>query len=118
MPTARELDGSRALVTGGTKGIGHAVVGRLREMGATVLTTARTAPRDLVAIEAFVAADITSADGCAVVADAVRARLGGIDIIVHVVGGSSAPAGGFAVLDDREWHRALALTLVPAVRRN
>ena len=34
------------------------------------------------------------------VADAVRDRLGGIDILVHVVGGSSAPAGGFAVLDD------------------
>jgi len=116
MRAARELDGSRALVTGGTKGIGHAVVARLREMGATVLTTARTAPRDLVEIEAFVAADITSAEGCATVADAVRARLGGIDIIVHVVGGSSAPAGGFAFLDDREWHRALALNLFPAVR--
>jgi hypothetical protein len=31
----------------------------------------------------------------------VRDRLGGIDIVVHVVGGSSAPAGGFAVLDDK-----------------
>jgi len=50
------------------------------------------------------------------VAGAVRERLGGIDIIVHVVGGSSAPAGGFAVLDDREWHRALDLNLFPAVR--
>ena len=49
-------------------------------------------------------------------AGAVRERLGGIDIIVHVVGGSSAPAGGFAVLDDREWHRALDLNLFPAVR--
>ena len=116
MRTARELDGCRALVTGGTKGIGHAVAARLCEMGATVLTTARTAHGDLIETEAFVAADITSAEGCAAVADAVRARLGGIDIIVHVVGGSSAPAGGFAVLDDREWDRALALNLFPAVR--
>jgi len=46
----------------------------------------------------------------------VRDRLGGVDIIVHVVGGSSAPAGGFAVLDDREWQRALDLNLFPAVR--
>jgi hypothetical protein len=36
-------------------------------------------------------------------ADAARKRLGGIDIIVHVVGGSTAPAGRFAVLDDNEW---------------
>src|SRR6266850_482306 len=35
-----ELQGKRALVTGGTKGIGEAVVAALREVGATVLTTA------------------------------------------------------------------------------
>jgi NAD(P)-dependent dehydrogenase (short-subunit alcohol dehydrogenase family) len=50
------------------------------------------------------------------VAHAVRERLGGIDIIVHVLGGSSAPSGGFAVLDDDEWRRALDLNLFPAVR--
>src|SRR4029077_4982982 len=49
-------------------------------------------------------------------ADAVRKRLGGIDIMVHVAGGSSAPGGGFAVLDDQEWHHALDLNLFPAVR--
>ena len=110
-----ELDGRRALVTGGTRGIGEAVAARLREAGATVLTTARTRPGDL-ADDLFVAAEITTAEGCATVADAVRRRLGGIDIVVHVVGGSSAPAGGFAVLDDGEWHRALDLNLFPAVR--
>ena len=93
-----ELAGRRALVTGGTKGIGGAVAARLREAGATVLTTARTRPDDLDPQELFVAADIATAEGCAVVADAVLERLGGIDIVVHVVGGSSAPAGGFAVL--------------------
>jgi NAD(P)-dependent dehydrogenase (short-subunit alcohol dehydrogenase family) len=46
----------------------------------------------------------------------VHDRLGGVDIIVHVVGGSGAPAGGFAVLDDQEWQRALDLNLFPAVR--
>src|SRR5436853_3468701 len=110
-----ELDGRRALVTGGTRGIGEAVAARLREAGATVLTPARTRPGDL-ADDLFVAAEITTAEGCATVADAVRRRLGGIDIVVHVVGGSSAPAGGFAVLDDGEWHRALDLNLFPAVR--
>jgi len=111
-----EFDGKRVLVTGGTKGIGEAVAARLRDGGARVLTTARTLPSDLTETSLFVAADITTAEGCAAVADAVWKRLGGIDIIVHVVGGSSAPAGGFAVLDDNEWHRALALNLFPAVR--
>jgi NAD(P)-dependent dehydrogenase (short-subunit alcohol dehydrogenase family) len=53
---------------------------------------------------------------CAAVADAVRDRLGGVDIIVHAVGGSSAPAGGFALSDDEEWRRALDLNLLAAVR--
>ena len=85
----RELHDLRALVTGASKGIGHAVAARLREEGATVLATTRTAPRDLPDGAQFVAADVTTANGCATVAEAVRNRFGGIDIIVHVVGGSS-----------------------------
>jgi NAD(P)-dependent dehydrogenase (short-subunit alcohol dehydrogenase family) len=111
-----ELEGLRALVTGGTKGIGEAVTARLREVGATVLTTARKRPGDLADAALFVAADLATVEGCAAVADAVRDRLGGVDIIAHVVGGSSAPAGGFAVLDDGEWQRALDLNLFAAVR--
>ncbi|SEL61284.1 SDR family oxidoreductase [Nitrosovibrio tenuis] len=111
-----ELQGRRALITGGTKGIGEAVVARLREEGAEILTTARSRPGNLAPDVLFVAADITTAEGCATVVEAVRDQLGGVDIIVHVVGGSSAPAGGFAVLDDNEWQRALDLNLFPAVR--
>lgn len=95
----RELAGRRALVTGASKGIGAAVAARLGVAGATVLTTARTRPRD-VADDGFVAADITTPEGCARVVTAVRDQLGGVDIVVHVVGGSSAPAGGFAVLNE------------------
>jgi len=110
-----ELKGRRALVTGATKGIGEAVAARLREAGARVLTTARSQSKN-ISDPLFVPADITTAEGCTAIAKVVRDRLGGIDIIVHVVGGSSAPAGGFAVLDDHEWHRALDLNLFPAVR--
>jgi NAD(P)-dependent dehydrogenase (short-subunit alcohol dehydrogenase family) len=116
MSSARELEGRRALVTGASKGIGRAVALELREAGATVLTTARSRPADLPSGEHFVAADITRTEGCSAIADAVRNRLGGVDIVVHVVGGSSAPAGGFAVLNDVEWQRALDLNLLPAVR--
>jgi len=111
-----ELEGQRALVTGGTRGVGEAVVEALREAGATVLTTARSRPESASHADQFVAADVSTAEGCAAVANAVRDRLGGIDIIVHVVGGSSAPAGGFAVLDDNEWHKALDQNLFAAVR--
>ena len=96
---AHEFDGKCALVTGGTKGIGQAVATRLRDGGARVLITARRPPSGLADANQFVATDVTTAEGCAAVARAVHKRLGGIDIIVHVVGGSSAPAGGFAMLD-------------------
>jgi len=111
-----ELKDRRALVTGGTQGIGLAVVTRFREEGVRVLTTARTTPADRPDPYLFVAADVATAEGCTIVADAVHERLGGVDIVVHVVGGSSAPAGGFAVLDDEQWHRALNQNLFSAVR--
>jgi NAD(P)-dependent dehydrogenase (short-subunit alcohol dehydrogenase family) len=110
------LEGKRALVTGGTKGVGEAVVAALRAAGATVLTTARSRPENPASADHFIAADISSSGGCDTVAKAVRDRLGEVDIIVHVVGGSSAPAGGFAVLDDQEWHKALDQNLFTAVR--
>lgn len=110
-----ELEGVRALVTAGTKGIGGAVVALFRELGARVLTTARRRP-DSLPDDLFVATDLATAEGCAAVVRAVEDRLGGVDVIVHVLGGSSAPAGGFAALDDAEWHRALYLNLFPAVR--
>jgi NAD(P)-dependent dehydrogenase (short-subunit alcohol dehydrogenase family) len=42
--------------------------------------------------------------------------LGGVDVLVHVLGGSAAPAGGFAVLDESAWQKELQLNLFPAVR--
>ena len=113
---AGELYGLRTLVTGATKGIGQAVATRLCSDGATVLATARTPPSRLPERIQFVAADLATKRGCDTVANAIQDRFGGIDIIVHVLGGSSAPAGGFAVLDDHEWQRALDLNLFPAVR--
>lgn len=110
------LKGARALVTGGTKGIGAAVVDALRKAGARVVTTARTAPANSTGDVHFIAADITTAEGCATVAAGVLDRLGGVDVIVHVVGGSSAAGGGFAALDDAEWSRELDWNLMPAVR--
>lgn len=110
-----DLEGARALVTGGTRGIGKAAAAELKAAGARVLTTARSPSAD-VPKEELVEADLSTAEGCRTVAEAVAARLGGIDIIVHVVGGSSSPAGGFAALDDRQWHRELDLNLLPAVR--
>ena len=93
-----ELSGRRALVTAGTKGVGAAVVEVFCENGAKVTATARSIPRDSLASVHYIAADITTAAGCAHVAQGALNHLGGIDIIVNVLGGSQAPGGGFAAL--------------------
>lgn len=110
-----DLQDKRVLVTAGTKGIGEAVVNVFRDLGASVLTTARERPAQTKA-NLFVAADLSTAAGCDTVARAVMSDLGIPDIIVHVVGGSAAPGGGFAALTDDDWQRELELNLYPAVR--
>ena len=110
------LEGMRALVTGGTKGVGAAVVEALVAAGARVAATARTVPDGTPGQAVYIAADLTTAEGCAKVAEAVIGRLGGIDIIVNVLGGSSAPAGGFAALSDFDWQKEIDHNLMPAVR--
>ena len=115
META-EFAGKRALVTGGTKGIGEAIVRRLRSAGANVFTTARTRPGTLSNPDFFVEADISTAEGAAAVAARALETLGGIDILVNNVGGTSAPAGGYAALTDDNWNQALSANLLAAVR--
>ncbi|HEX2526359.1 MAG TPA: SDR family oxidoreductase [Geminicoccus sp.] len=109
------LEGKRALITSGTRGAGAATVALFCELGARVLAAARSRP-DALPEAMFVAADLASPAGCATLAAAVRERLGGVDIVVHMLGGSSAPAGGFAALGDAEWTKELDLNLMPAVR--
>src|SRR5260221_14178939 len=97
------LEGKRALVTGGTKGAGEAIVSALREAGARVLTTARSRPRSLAQAEDFVVADVSSAEGCGRVAQAVRERLGGVRIPRAGGGGPAGPGGRFSVLRGGAW---------------
>lgn len=110
-----DLRGKSALITSGTRGAGAATVALFRELGARVITTARNRPADFPA-ELFAAADLSTAEGCASLAQVVRDRLGDIDILVHMLGGSSAPAGGFAALGDEDWKNEIDLNLMPAVR--
>ena len=76
--TRWRLEGQRALVTGGTRGIGAAVVAELRGLGATVLTVARS--------EADINADIAEDGAAERVVSAACETLGGLEILVNNVG--------------------------------
>ena len=104
----------RAVVTGGTKGAGAAVVERLRASNVAVTVVARHRSEVDSPVD-FVAADVTTREGIDAVADHVRER-GGAQIVVHVAGGSVTPAGGFAVMTDDHWLAELQLNLLAAVR--
>jgi NAD(P)-dependent dehydrogenase (short-subunit alcohol dehydrogenase family) len=113
-PRALSLQGRRAVVIGGTKGLGEAVTRRLTDAGARVLAVGRSRPAASVA-DRIVLADVTEPGATAAIVEAVRER-GGLDILVHVVGGSDSPGGGHAAMTDADWDRELQWNLLSAVR--
>ena len=112
---AADFNGRRILVTGGTKGIGEAIVERLIRGGGKVITTARSLPPGGT-LDRFVQADISTRPGIEQVVKAIMERLGGLDILIHNVGGSAAPGGGALALSDDDWQQAFDTNLFAAVR--
>ena len=110
-----EFTGKRILVTGGTKGIGEAIVKRLLAGGGSVLATARTIPENDNAGR-FIQADVSTRAGADHVIKTTFDRLGGLDILINSVGGSSAPSGGALALTDEIWQQEFELNLFSAVR--
>jgi NAD(P)-dependent dehydrogenase (short-subunit alcohol dehydrogenase family) len=111
-----EFNGKRALVTGGTKGMGEAIIRLLAQRGATVVTTARQLPANPLDGVRYLQADVATLEGVNSVVDAVEREIGGLDLLVNNVGGSSAPVGGALALTDAMWDAAIQANLMGAVR--
>lgn len=107
------LSGARALVAGGSTGLGAAVARELSREGAAVAVAARSSPRlDSVARElggVAVPADLATADGPRLAVEAAVEALGGLDLLLVNMGGP--PPGRFEELSDEDWQRALDGTL-------
>ncbi|MEH3114339.1 SDR family oxidoreductase [Pedobacter terrae] len=108
------LKGKRALVTGGTKGIGQAIADELAKAGAQVIVSARTEPEETP--HHFIAADLTNADDVSRLAKEIEDTFGGIDILINNVGGLTTPSGGHSTLTDAHWQQELDLNLISAIR--
>jgi NAD(P)-dependent dehydrogenase (short-subunit alcohol dehydrogenase family) len=111
-----ELTGRRALVTGGSRGIGAAVAQRLLDGGAQVATSARVATEDTPKNSAFIAGDLRSESGARQVVDAAVQALGGLDIIVNAAGASRVYMGGPGTIPDHEWQDSIDINFLSAVR--
>jgi len=114
--SATEFAGKRAFITGGSKGVGEAIVRRFATGGATVGTTARSPLPEGNAAKLFVRADISTREGVDKVVREVLDHFGGLDILIHNAGGSGAAGGGALVLSDADWQDAFDMNLFAAVR--
>lgn len=112
------LSGLRALVGGGSSGLGAAIATVLAAEGAAVGIAARASDRldakarELAAVA--IAADLSSPDGPASAVAAAVERLGGLDLLVVNSGGP--PGGEFAALDEATWTVAIDGVLHAALR--
>src|SRR5260370_16852606 len=107
-----EFNGKRVLVTGGTKGAGKAIADRFLLAGGTVIITARSAPEEKTGAH-FIQADVSTSEGTTKVIRELLDRFNGVDIIVHNVGGSSAPSAGFGTATSDPRHQAIKDALHP-----
>jgi 3-oxoacyl-[acyl-carrier protein] reductase len=111
-PVDLGLDGRRALVTGGSAGIGLEVARQLSEAGARVAVAARR-PEGVVAALA-VAADLSRPGEPERAVEAAVAEFGGLDILVNNVG--SARQTSFDEVADADWQSSFEINLMSHVR--
>ncbi|KWX04666.1 short-chain dehydrogenase [Carbonactinospora thermoautotrophica] len=113
------LNGRCALVTGGSRGIGRAVVLGLARAGARVVACYQRDSEAVASLERelkqlggdhhLVRADVTRPDEVAALADQCRDRLGGVDILVNNAGAVSHIP--YEQLPLEEWQRVLDVNL-------
>jgi len=121
MMDTRKLQGRVALITGASRGIGHAIARGYANEGAAIAVTARTeGDLDRLVEEVqkgggtalAIPADLEDGSAPAFVARRVLESLGTIDILVNNAGiGSSAGPSPVVTFDDALWHKTLALNL-------
>lgn len=115
MAISIDMTGKVVLVTGGTKGVGEAIVQTFIEAGAVVETCGRTTPEgyDEAAAEVrFTALDVRDADALeAWVADVLHRR-GRLDVVVNNAGGS--PFGRFEAGSPRYYSAVTELNFLSA----
>ncbi len=119
-----ELEGRRAFVSGGSRGIGFAAAAKLAGAGAEVVICARDAGNLEKAAEEIaestggvvhsVPGDLSTSAGVDEVIAATLSVLGGVDVLVNVAGVSRP--GRIHELTDEHWRMAIDVKLMGYIR--
>ena len=117
------LRGKLAIVTGASRGLGHAIAAELAAEGADLAVCARNEQELVAAADVFRAAGVAVHAQAADVTDqrqiqdfvgASARALGGVDILVNNAG--RAHPGGFESLTDQDWQADLDVKLFSMIR--
>lgn len=114
---AQSLQGKKAIITGGGRGIGKAIAEALAAEGAHVGLIGRSEEHIKAVTEnlgevktAYAAADVSSLEDVTAAVNKVKDELGGIDILINNAG--IAKFGGFMDLDPEEWKHIIDVNLM------
>ena len=119
-----QLNGRRALINGGSQGIGYAIARLLAQEGARIAIAARREPalsnaKATIAREAAhevvaVQGDIRKAEDCERIVAKATAALGGLDILVNNDG--APPLGPSLSFSDTDWSKAVDQNFMSVLR--
>ena len=113
---SKEFAGRRALVTGGSKGIGAAIAQRLLDGGATVAVAARSPHEQTPKNAIFIKGDILTQEGSKKIVDESVQALGGLDLLVNNAAAAKLILPNSEAIPDSEWVETIASCLLSAVR--
>jgi NAD(P)-dependent dehydrogenase (short-subunit alcohol dehydrogenase family) len=113
---SKEFAGKRAIVTGGSRGIGASVAQRLIDGGANVVVVARSRHEQTPAAAHFVRGDLGSEAGAKAVGVEALRILGGLDILVNNAGAARVHLPSSEAISDAEWLDSLNINFMSAVR--
>jgi NAD(P)-dependent dehydrogenase (short-subunit alcohol dehydrogenase family) len=112
----KEFEGRRALVTGGSRGIGAASAQRLIDGGAKVVVTARNRHAETPKGAIFIEGDMRTKEGADAIGKAALKELGGLDILINAVGAARVHLPSSEAIPDEEWVDSLNVNFLATLR--